>query len=367
MSRKKTLIILSLFCIVSIIFASSAYSAKKRKEAKIKGSIRMLCWQGYEFPRSFAEFSKKYGVSVDPTFLSSNDEIFAKLKAGEEYDIITPNQANIEQLVVNNLLQPIDTKRIPNYKNLHPEILKAYEPFKYQGKLWGVPCAFGKDDFIYSADRREMIESWWDVLKPEWRGKYIMLDNALGLITMAARATGKKGDPSLLTPEEFAKVKDFLTKVKRGSRAIVTSFGEAKTVLISGEADGWLGGNIMIAGEAKKEGYDVWGDIPKEGSLIFLDSYAIPKKAPNLDGAYALINEMLAPQTQVELAEMFMGAVTIDAPPLLPKDLYSYFPYDNLRTFFTESTLNGPIPLEPGKYATLEDWTIMWEEIKAMK
>jgi spermidine/putrescine-binding protein len=369
MRRKRTLIIVtSIVCTLAMAFAFNAFGEKKPTEpGKLSGSIRILCWEGYDFPKSFGEFEKETGVSVDPTYTSSNDEIFAKLKAGAEYDIITPNQANVEQLVVNDLLQTIDTSRIPNYKNLHPEIIRAFKPFNYQGKIWGVPCAFGKDDFIYSADRAEMIQSWWDVLKPEWQGRYIMLDNALGLITMAARATGKKGDPSLLTPEEFAEVRDFLTRVKKGARAIVFSFGEAKSALISGEADGWLGGNIMIAGEAKKEGYNIWGGIPKEGSLIFLDSYGIPKSSPNLDGAYALINEMLSVRTQMELATMYMGAVTTDAPPKLSKELYSYFPYDNLRKFFTESTLNGPIPLEPGKYATMEDWTVLWEEVKATK
>jgi spermidine/putrescine transport system substrate-binding protein len=360
--------ILVVICLVLAVMYVSAGGTKEPKEpGKLSGSIRILCWQGYEFPKTFQEFAEKNGITVDATFLSSNDEIFSKLKAGAQYDIVTPNQANLEQLVVNDLLQPVDTSRIANYKNVHPEILKAFEPFNFQGKKWGVPCAFGKDDFIYSADRRKMIESWWDVLKPEWQGKYVMLDNALGIITMAARATGKKGDPSLLTPEEFAKVRDFLTKVKRGARAIVSSFGEAKSVLISGEADGWLGGNIMIAAEAKAEGYNIWGGIPKEGSLIFLDSYCIPKNAPNLEGAYALINQMLSVSTQVELAEMFMGCVTTDAPPTLSKDLYSYFPYGDLKKFFTESTLNGTIPLEKGKYATMEDWTLLWEEIKALK
>ena len=345
----------------------SVYAGGGKEEGEISGSIRILCWEGYDFPKSFAEFEKEYGVTVDPTYISSNDEIFSKLKAGAEYDIITPNQANVGQLVVNGLLQVIDTGRIPNYKNIHPEILKAYKPFNYQGKIWGVPCAFGKDDFIYSADRAEMIDSWHDVLKPEWQGKYIMLDNALGLITMAARATGKEGDPSLLTPQEFAEVRSFLLDVKKGARAIVSSFGEAKSALISGEAAGWLGGNIMIAGEAKAEGYNVWGDIPKEGSLIFLDAYCIPTSSPNLGGAYALINEMLSVRTQKELTTMYMGAVTTDAPSQLSKDLYSYFPYDNLSKFFTESVLNGPIPLEKGKYATMEDWTVLWEEVKAAK
>jgi spermidine/putrescine-binding protein len=369
MKSKKTLVgALSVICVVLLIVTVSAVAGKKQEgEGGLRGSIRMLCWEGYDFPQSFAKFEERTGVSGDPTYISSNDEIFSKLKAGGEYDIITPNQANVEQLVLNDLLQEVDPSRIPNYEKIHPYILKAYEPFNYGGKIWGVPCAFGKDDFIYAADRAEMIESWHDVLKPEWEGRYIMLDNALGLITMAARAVGVEGDPSLLNEEQFEDVRQFLLEVKSGARAIVSSFGEAKSALISGEADGWLGGNIMIAGEAQKEGYQIWGDIPKEGSLIFLDAYCIPKSAPNLEGAYALINEMLSVDTQLELASMYMGCVTTDAPKQLDDELYSYFPYDNLEKFFTQSVLNGPIPLEAGQYATMEDWTVLWEEVKAAR
>jgi spermidine/putrescine-binding protein len=369
MKNKKVLTIaVCFFCVIALVATISAFAGPKETvEGEISGDIRMLGWEGYDYPKTFAEFGKEHGVNVTMTYISSNDEIFAKLKAGAEYDIVTPNQANIEQLVVNDLLQEVDTSRIPNYKNINPEILKAFKQFNYQGKVWGVPTAFGKNDFVYEADRVDCINSWWDVLKPEWQGRYIMLDDALGQITQAARAVGVKGDPSLLTPEDFAKVRDLLMQMKKGARSIVSSFGEAKSMLISGEADGWFSANIMIAPEAKAEGYDIRGCIPKEGTLIFLDSYAIPKSAPNLDGAYALINQMLSVDTQMELATMYMGSVTSDAPPKLSKELYSYFPYDNLPKFFTDNVLNGPIPLEKGKYATMDDWVTLWEEVKASK
>ena len=369
MNRKKLLILsTAAFIAFALIVSVSAFArGGKAGEGEISGTIRMIGWEGYDFPKTFAEFGEKHGVTVTMTYISSNDEIFAKLKAGAEYDVITPNQANMEQLVVNDLLQPIDTSRIPSYKNLHPEILKAFEQFNYQGKIWGVPCAFGKNDFVYAADRVDCIDSWFDVLKPEWQGKYIMLDDALGQITQAARAIGVSGDPSLLTPEEFAEIQDLLTQMKRGARAIVSSFGEAKSLLISGEADGWFSANIMIAGEAKAEGYNIWGCIPKEGTLIFLDSYGIPENAPNLDGAYALINQMLSTDTQIELAEMYMGCVTSDAPPLLDSELYGYFPYDDLPKFFSDNILNGPIPLEPGEYATMDDWVTLWEDVMAAR
>jgi hypothetical protein len=49
--------------------------------------------------------------------------------------------------------------------------------------------------------------------------------------------------------------------MKKGARAIVTSFGEAKSMLISGEANGWFSANIMIAAQATKEGGNA-GKVP---------------------------------------------------------------------------------------------------------
>ena len=123
MSRKKLLgLSVAAFISLALIISFSAWAAGKAREGEISGTIRMIGWEGYDFPRTFAEFGEKHGVTVTMTYISSNDEIFAKLKAGAEYDVATPNQANVEQLVVNDLLQPIDTSRLPDYGKLHPEI-----------------------------------------------------------------------------------------------------------------------------------------------------------------------------------------------------------------------------------------------------
>ena len=370
--RKYTFLIIVCVSILVVFGGVSLFASKSggaSKEGEISGSIRLLCWEGYEFPQTFETFAQTHNVTIDPTFISSNDEIFAKLKAGDEYDIVTPIQAYIYPLVEHDLLQPIDVSKIENYSNLQPKIIEALKPFNYDGKVWGVPICFGKNDFVYAADRASCINSWMDVLKPSWQGRYIMLDDAIGQITQAARAIGVNHDPSLLTPAEFQQCKDLLIKMKRGARAIVTSFGEAKSMLISGEADGWFSANIMIAAQAKQEGYDIWGCIPKEGTLIFIDSYCIPKNAPNLAGAYALCNELLTDNVQITgvVDNLYCGAVTKSAVAKLNADQKSLYPYDDMDKFFTQNILNGPIPLESDKYATMEDWVTMWEEVKAAR
>src|SRR5512146_1639297 len=117
MSKRGLVLVALLACLALIavlpIGAGGAKEGGKEGAAsdtvpKPGSTIRLLCWEGYEFPDQFKAFEKKYGVTISPTFISSNDEIFAKLKAGDEYDIVTPIQAQINQLVENKLIQPID-------------------------------------------------------------------------------------------------------------------------------------------------------------------------------------------------------------------------------------------------------------------
>ncbi|GAG05944.1 unnamed protein product, partial [marine sediment metagenome] len=78
MSKKKILIIAaSILCILTFVFTFSAFAGKGKEAGMISGSIRLLGWEGYDFPKSFAEFEKEFGVSVNPTYISSNDEIYA--------------------------------------------------------------------------------------------------------------------------------------------------------------------------------------------------------------------------------------------------------------------------------------------------
>jgi hypothetical protein len=92
----------------------------------------------------------------------------------------------IGKLKAMNYAGPLTIEReIPGEKQIEDilrakKILEALKPFHYGGKVYGVPITFGKNDFVYNANKAKCIDSWWDVLKPEWQGKYIMLDDAIG-------------------------------------------------------------------------------------------------------------------------------------------------------------------------------------------
>jgi len=333
-------------------------------ETEISGSIRFLGWEGYEFPEAYKELTEKYGVTIDPTYLTSNDEVFSKLYAGAEYDLTTPHPAYWKQLIENDLIQPIDIDKIPNYENIFSPVLKVLEPFNYDGKVWGVPILYAYNEFIYNADNADSIESWWEILEPEWKDRYVIMDDPMAFLIMAERMSGKTKDLNLVTPEELAEYKDILIDVKNNARTMVYSLGEAKNIIISGEADAWVQG-FFVAPMARAEGYNVWSCIPKEGTVLVVDCYVIPKNAPNPDGAYAILNEVLKIPAQMSVVDdLSGGAITNDAIESLTEDQRSRYDYDNLEELFAENEMNGPFPTEAGEYITFGDMVTMWEEVK---
>lgn len=334
---------------------------------EISGSVRILCWDGYEFPEAFEPLTEKYNLTIDPTYLTSNDEVFSKLFAGAEYDLATPHPAYWKQLVENDLIQPIDIKRIPNYKNIYPPVLKLLEPFNYDGKVWGVPILFAYNEFIYNADNVDGIESWWEILESEWADRYIIMDDPMAFFIMAERMLGKTSDLNLIRHEELDEIKNILINVKKNARTMVYSLGEAKNLLISGEADAWVQG-FFVAPMARAEGYNIQSCVPKEGTVLVVDCYVIPKNAPNPDAAYAILNEVLGIPAQMSVVDdLSGGAITVDAIKSLNDDQRSRYDYDNLETLFSKNEMNGPFPTEPGEYLTFSEMVTMWEEIKMME
>ena len=57
-------------------------TAPAAAQGNVGGTLTMLCWQGYDGPNAAVPFREQNGVEIQATYLGSNDEIFATLRAG---------------------------------------------------------------------------------------------------------------------------------------------------------------------------------------------------------------------------------------------------------------------------------------------
>ena len=59
----------------------------------------------------------QYGCKVISEYFDSNEMMYTKLQAGDAYDIIVPSDYMIERMKKEDMLQPLDKDKIPNFQN----------------------------------------------------------------------------------------------------------------------------------------------------------------------------------------------------------------------------------------------------------
>jgi spermidine/putrescine transport system substrate-binding protein len=86
---------------------SSAWAAEDPK-------LNFYNWDTYIGETTLPDFQKATGIDVNMSLFATNDELFAKLRAGNPgYDVIVPGSEFVERMVKANLLEPLDHARSP--------------------------------------------------------------------------------------------------------------------------------------------------------------------------------------------------------------------------------------------------------------
>jgi spermidine/putrescine transport system substrate-binding protein len=334
--------------------------------AKLQGAtINYLGWEGYDYAGALKPLTDKYDITVNATYGGSNDEIFGKLKAGSkgQYDVISIYHGTIDALYLNKMIQPIDTGRVAHWNDLFPPFRN--QPWQVRdGKVWSVPFTFGNTPCTYNPEFvPNGIESWNDLLKPEFKGKVVTVDVCNQEIMVALLACGIDiSQPA--TKEQLQVAKEWYLKLKPQLRAIVPSYGEMADVFARKEA--WItsGSWTAIIGWAKEKGVELKYVIPKEGAAGWCDNYLIPDGA-NVDVAYAFINQMTSPEGAKELGT-YLGQMMTNSKvvPLLSQEMQDA--YKNAEVELSKTPFPPDAPLEPTdpNIASYAEWLQTWEEIK---
>jgi len=94
-------------------------------------------WDTYTGETTLADFQKATGIDVRMSHYANNDELFARLRAGNPgFDVIVPSNEFVTRLQISGMLSPLDHARIPNRANLAPEFVDV--PFD-PGRRWSMP------------------------------------------------------------------------------------------------------------------------------------------------------------------------------------------------------------------------------------
>jgi putrescine transport system substrate-binding protein len=146
------------------------------------------------------------------------------------------------------------------------------------------------------------IDSWDVVFKPRQLARFKncgvhLLDSSDDIVAAALHYLNL--DPNSTNPKEIERAAELVETIRPAVRKFHSS--EYLNALAGGEICFVVGfsGDVKQAQKRAAEvkaGVEIGFAIPKEGAQIFFDNLAIPKDAPHVAEAHALIDYLLRPQ-----------------------------------------------------------------------
>lgn len=325
-SPRSRRVFMAAFGATAAAISLSACGGAKETETKtltIPGSegskLSFYNWDTYIGENTLSDFKKLTGIDVGMSLFSSNDELFAKFRAGNPgYDVIMPSNEYVTRMGEAGLLMPLDHNKLPNKANLLPEFMDAeYD----KGRIYSMPYTWLVLGIGYrkSAMKNGVApDSWKAVLdSDEYKGRISVLGESLDLFRLTFKYLGKSVND--FSPELLAQAKAILLKQKANIKTFHEDNGQE--LLASQEIDIVIEYNGDIA-QSKAEDDDLDFIIPKEGSLLNSDCMCIPKGAPSPNNAHAFINYLMDGKVGADIYKQIMYPTPNAAAKTLMDDAY---------------------------------------------
>lgn len=330
------------------------------------GPLNMYTFDGYQgtgIP-SWETMWADSGIELNVRAVGAEDLLqVLKAPGGEAWDTFTINQGDLPRFSDGGVLSPVHVAEVPALAEMYGALADNPLWKIADGVYSSVPLTIGPLGINWVKERvPEGFTSYAQALDPAIRVS--AYDSSLNMVSTAACAVG--ADPAALTREELnGPVKDWLMQARPQIRVISTSLGDQLTALINDEVDLQLVGFPWNILQARNQDIDLGFVIPTEGSYGYVDSIAITPWAPNRCNALVYANAALDPVLGAAINDSLVG---LGGTPAINENLApetrALFPDDIEADFFAKMKWNVAHLDPEGPYATNEEWTALWNEVK---
>ncbi len=312
-------------------------------------TLRLLTWKGYA-PKALVEkFEKQTGIKVKITY-SNNEEMIAKLRAtrGGGFDLAQPSQDRISFVQKEfPIYKKIDFTKVNTGQLITSMVDAVKKNSAVNGNAYAVPFCYGTTGMIVNKKYAPNANDWSDLWNPEYAGK---ISYRLKRPLLIATAFGMGEDPFAL----YGDKKAYRELMKRVEKKLIDNKKLVKTYWTSGDMQVALmkSGDVYVESGWDGKGWSLHKDnadidfiAPKSGALGWIDTFAIPAKAKNIDAAYKWINFMLEPKNAAFFTnDQGYGTASKDAGEYLNQEIK-----DNFSRSFSKADIDNikwhpPVP-----------------------
>ncbi len=280
--------------IITININLSTYETEKTSNI-----LNVLNWTSYIPSKVIKDFESEYNIKVNYGTYSSNEELLAKISSSKPgtYDVIFPSDYMVSILREKDLLEPLDTTKLDNAKNLNTNFLA--QPYDEKNE-YSLPFLLATSVIAYNSKNISEINSYQDLLNDKLKNNIVLIDDERIIIGAMLNATGHNmndTDESALND-----ALEFYNNLKPNIKAFDSD--SPKTFFITDEVNAGIVWNAE-ATLAAEDNPKIKTVYPKEGFALSMDNYVILKNSKNQENAYLFINYLLRDDVAKKIVESY--------------------------------------------------------------
>ena len=345
--------------IASILCAAVAVAAISVTIASCGGSkpvLHIYNWGDYLADSVVEKFEDEFNCKVVIDTFDSNEAMYAKLQAGAGgYDIVVPSAYMASLMYEQKMIQKLDVSRMPN-------VVKNFDQ-KYSNLLidknmdYCVPYFVSFTGIGYDTTRVEnFMPSWHMFERADLKGHCSLLNDLRETIGSALITLGYS--PNTTDTKKLDEAIALLVEWKKN----IAKFGvdDCKQDLASGQMfliHTYSGDMLQV----QMEKPNIEFVIPKEGSTVTMDNFAITSDSKNVDLAYSFIDFMYRPDISAEnMDEIMYVSPNVEGVKLVDPALRAHSAFS-----MPDDAFNRCTPLEDLGEANrhfIRAWDIIREE-----
>ncbi|MBT5902106.1 MAG: spermidine/putrescine ABC transporter substrate-binding protein [Opitutaceae bacterium] len=262
--------------------------------------LSLYVWEGY-FPADvLADFEAESGARIKLSIYGSNDEMMARVKVSwSEFDVIMPSNYVLSEMRRLYLLERLPPEEIPNQRNI--------DRFYYKSDLgqgdnfeYGIPylvnyAGIGYVERLVSEPPATWKEYFGPVFRRTYGDRLAVLDEPRETLGLALIGLGYS--PNTEIEAELQELREFIVQPRspRGPSRFVLSEGRK---LLAEEEIALVSTWSPEITDAKEQNADVKYVLPQDGSILTIDTLAVPRSSKPAQKALAkqFIDFVLRPE-----------------------------------------------------------------------
>lgn len=259
-----------------------------------KEQLRVFVWANIIPQKVYQKFEKETGIHVIEDVISSNEELYTKIKTGaSQYDIINPSLDYASIMIREDMVIPIDKSLVPNIKNIDPQIMKQIRTID-PNNSYIIPFVFGPTIIAYDTRVIDEEVTGFDIFfNSKYKGRMTLLNDMREVMGSALTYLGYTIEET--SPSALKEVYSLLSKWKKNilrfdSDSFHIAYANGEVDLVHAYAD------TLIPSLSKEKLAHTRFVVPEKGAMMWLDSFLVLKTAKNQNGAMQFINFIHRPE-----------------------------------------------------------------------